>query len=198
MVYKVGVYGSNIFEDEETIRLAQELGNALAQHDVIVVTGACSGMSYITAQTVKSQGAEIWGFTPARDTHEQQGAFPSDDLALYDTLFFIPPGYDQHFFFEQPLSKKRDWATRLKYRNFLSTTHVDAGIIVAGGWGTLNEFTNLMYDAKTIGVLMGTGGLTDELPHLYTQLRKKSESQVFFSTSPTTLVADLLNDLSHQ
>lgn len=196
MKYKIGVYGSNVVESEETVYCAQELGRSLAQQNVIVVTGACSGMPYIIARAAKRQGAEIWGFAPARTREEQQIAFPNDDIRIYDRLFFIPPHYDQHFFFEQPLEANRDWPVRLKYRNFLSTSHVDAAIIVAGGWGTLNEFTNLLYEAKAIGVLIGTGGIADELPSLYMRLRKKSESIVQFHRSPVELVTNLLHALS--
>lgn len=192
--YKIGVYGSNRIEGEEAARLACELGHVLAQNNVIVVTGGCSGMPYIVAQTAKKQGAQVWGFTPARNEIEQQQTFPVDDITIYDKLFFIPPQYDRAFFLEQPLSSDRDRSTRLKYRNFLSTTHVDAGIIVAGGWGTMNEFTNLLYDGKPIGVLLGTGELADKLSAWYPQLRKKSESSVHFHGSPSDLVAHLLKD----
>ena len=80
---------------------------------------------------------------------------------------------------------------RLKYRNVVSTIQADAGIILSGGWGTLNEFTNLIYEGKPIGVYTGTGGLADELPQWFSKLRKKSESQVFFSSQPIELVASL-------
>jgi len=35
-------------------------------------------------------------------------------------------------------------------------------MIISGGWGGLNEFTNLLYDGKPIGVLIGTGGVADD------------------------------------
>lgn len=195
MKYKIGVYGSNVAESETAIQLAQELGSVLARNNVIVITGGCSGMPYLVAQAAKQQGAEIWGFTPERNEQAQRAAYPSDDITLYDKLFFIPPQYDQHFFLTEPLSPALEHSTQLKYRNFLSTTHAQAGIIIAGGWGTLNEFTDLIYDGKPIGVLTGTGGLADELPHWYPRLRKKSESPVLFRNSPTDLVTNLLQKL---
>jgi predicted Rossmann-fold nucleotide-binding protein len=39
MAYKIGVYGSNILENEQAMRLAKELGSVLAQNNAIVVTG---------------------------------------------------------------------------------------------------------------------------------------------------------------
>jgi len=194
MRHKIGVYGSGVAENQQAIQAARELGYALAQRNVIVITGGGSGMPYLVAQAAKQQGAEIWGFTPERNALGQQQSYPSDDITLYDKLFFIPPAYDCAFFLNEQLSDSLDRSTRLKYRNFLSTTHADAGIIVAGGWGTMNEFTNLLYDGKPVGILLGTGGLADELPEWYPRLRKKSESTVRFHRVPTDLVTILLQD----
>jgi predicted Rossmann-fold nucleotide-binding protein len=194
--YKIGIYGSNVVESEAAVRLAQELGNVLAQNDIIVVTGGCSGMPYAVAHAAKQKGAEVWGFTPQRDEEEQKQEYPLDDITIYDKLFYVPPQYDQLFYLDYTLSASRDQSARLKYRNVISTIHADAGIIVSGGWGTLNEFTNLIYDGKPIGVLLETGGLADELPEWYPRLRKKSESVVHFNNSPTDLVAGLLKALA--
>lgn len=194
MTYKIGVYGSNIRESEQAIHLAQTVGMLLAARGVIVITGACSGMPYIAAQAAKQQGAEIWGFSPERDVEAQQRAFPTDDLALYDQLFFIPPQYNQHFFLERFPQRGDDRGIRLRYRNFLSTMHSDGAIILAGGWGTLNEVTNLIYDSKPIGVLTGSGGLADALPEWLPRLRKKSESAFFCSPEPEAVVTHVLRD----
>jgi hypothetical protein len=68
----------------------------------------------------------------------------------------------------------------------ISTIHADAGIIISGGWGSMNEFTNLLYDGKPIGVFTGTGGLADELPHWFLKLRN----------NPSEIVSFLLKELS--
>lgn len=195
MRYKIGIYGSNVSESEEAVQLAQELGNTLAQHNVIVVTGGCSGMPYAVAYAAKQKGAEVWGFTPERNEDEQKRAYPLDDITIYDKLFYVPHQYDQHFYLDHPLSPSRDRSARFKYRNVISTIHVDAGIIVSGGWGTMNEFTNLLYDSKPIGVLTGTGELADELPGWFSRLRKKSESTVHFHRLPDELATSLLQAL---
>ncbi len=194
MKYKIGIYGSNITESKEAVQLAQELGSALAQNDIIVVTGGCSGMPYAVAHAAKQKGAEVWGFTPVCNEDEQKQAYPLDDITVYDKLFYVPQQYDERFYLDQKLTPARDWSARLKYRNVISTIHVDAGIIISGGWGSMNEFTNLLYDGKPIGVLTGTGGLADELPDWFHKLRKKSESAVLFNSYPTELVASLLKE----
>jgi predicted Rossmann-fold nucleotide-binding protein len=195
MVWKVGIYGSNVVESEAAVQLAQELGIALAQNGVIVITGGCSGMPYAVAYAAKHEGAEVWGFTPEHNEEEQKQAYPQDDITIYDKLFYVPLQYDRLFYLDHTLPAARDHSARLKYRNVISTIHADAGIIVSGGWGTLNEFTNLIYDGKPISALLGTGGLADELPEWYPRLRKKSGSVVQFSGSPSNLVTNLLNEL---
>jgi predicted Rossmann-fold nucleotide-binding protein len=192
--YKIGIFGSNIKESEQALHSAQQLGNALAEHNVIVVTGACSGMPYIVARAAREKGAEIWGFSPACNEQEQIRAYPEDDFTIYSKLFYVPQNYKQ-IFFQENLPPAQDWSARLKYRNVVSTTNVDAGIHIAGGWGSLNEFTNLIYDGKTIGVLVGSGGLADQLPEWSTKLRKKSESQILFQSNPAKLVTAILAEL---
>ncbi len=196
MKYKIGVYGSNTMEGEEAIQLAQALGAELAHHKVIVITGACSGMPYAVASAAKRQGAEVWGFSPELGEAAQKSAYPHDDITIYSKLFYIPQEYEHIFYLEEPLPPPRRWSARLKYRNVVSTIHADAGIIIAGGWGSLNEFTNLLYDGKPIGVLTGTAGVADELPQWFPKLRKKSESRVCFSPSPAQVVAFLLKELA--
>jgi predicted Rossmann-fold nucleotide-binding protein len=73
----------------------------------------------------------------------------------------------------------------------------DAGIIISGGWGSLNEFTTLLYDGKPIGILTGTGGLADELAGWFPKLRKKSASKVLFSDNPEDLVSLLIDELEN-
>lgn len=196
MSYKIGVYGSNIVESEQAVLLARLLGAELAKKQCIVITGGCSGMPYAVAQAAKQQGAEVWGFTPELNEEGQRKAYPQDDIGIYNKLFYVPEQYEQLFFLQERLPEARDWGARLKYRNVISTITADAGIIVAGGWGTLNEFTNLIYDGKPIGVLTGTGGLADELPGWLPQLRKKSASNVYFSGDPQEVVTSLLEDLA--
>ncbi len=178
MKLKIGVYGSNRVESEAAVQAARALGVELARQGMIVITGACSGMPYAAAQTARQHGAEVWGFTPALTEEEH-------------LLFYVPAQYRQLFFVSQPVSPDQDWGMRLKYRNVISTIQADAGIIITGGWGSLNEFTNLIYEGKPAGVLTGTGGLADELPRWLPRLRKKSASQVFFSSQPAELVASL-------
>jgi predicted Rossmann-fold nucleotide-binding protein len=194
MTYKIGVYGSNISEGEQAETLGKELGKILAGYHCIVITGACSGMPYIVAREAAQHRAEVWGFTPELNAEAQRRAYPNDDIAIYTRLLYVPLNYKELFMMTSE-SEALDLAARLKYRNVISTINSDAGIIISGGWGTLNEFTNLIYDGKPIGVLTDTGGLADELPALYPKLRKKSQSVAVFENDPAKLVAELITIL---
>ncbi len=198
MKVKIGVYGSNRVESEHALKMARALGRELAQKGVIVITGACSGMPYAVAAAAKQEGAEVWGFTPELDAESQQRAYPNDDIKTYSKLFYVPQNYTALFFKEHPLPPAQDFGARLKYRNVVSTVNADAGIIVTGGWGTLNEFTNLIYDGKPIGVLTGTGGLADELPAWFPRLRKKSDSKVIFSSDPHEIATSLIDEIERR
>ncbi|MBV9229978.1 MAG: hypothetical protein JOZ18_11745 [Chloroflexi bacterium] len=195
MSYKIGVYGSNISEGEKAVALGKEMGKALARHDCIVITGGCSGMPYVVAHEAAQYGAEVWGFTPELDAEGQKRAYPYDDITIYKRLIYVPQNYKE-LFITAPASDDLDLGGRLKYRNAISTINCDAGIIISGGWGTLNEFTNLIYDGKPIGVLSGTGGLADELPNWFPRLRKKSASVVCFESDPEQLVGAILATLT--
>lgn len=194
MTWKIGVYGSNINEGEVATSLGRALGKALVECACIIITGACSGMPYVVAHEAARHGATVWGFTPELDARGQQAAYPADDITIYQRLVYVPQNYHT-LFGVNDLSTDRDHAARLKYRNAISTINCDAGIIISGSWGTLNEFTNLIYDGKPIGVLTGTGGLADELRDFYPRLRKRSDSVVFFENEPEKLVDSLLREL---
>jgi len=191
MIYKIGVYGSTVSKGEKAVALGKELGKNLAKHRCIVITGACSGMPYTVAYEAAQHGAEIWGFSPELNFDAQEKAYPNDDITIYSRLIYVPQNYKE-LFMTHLESDTLDQAGRLKYRNVISTINCDAGIIISGGWGTLNEFTNLIYDGKPIGVLIGTGELADELAGWYPRLRKKSHSVVYFDSNPEKLVAELI------
>ena len=73
-----------------------------------------------------------------------------------------------------------------KGRNVVLVRSVDIVLVVAGGMGTLNEFTIAVDEGKVVGVLTGTGGIADEveglLPHA------KRADHVFFESRPSRLL----------
>lgn len=185
MRYKIGVFGSAEGDFNLTLGKAKELGKALGKRNVIVITGATTGLPYETSLEAYKGGSKIWGFSAAIDLENQKELTVGLDNTIFSKLFYIPRNYQ--FANDKNVSRK--------YRNVTSTATCDAGIIISGRWGTLNEFTNLYDMGKVIGVLTGTGGIADELVNLYKKINKKSKAIVIFDTQPEKLIAKIIKEL---
>lgn len=182
---KVGIFGSGILNQDKTISLARDLGKELGKKKVTIITGGCSGLPYQVAFEAHKFGSKIIGYSPVRNLKEQREFTPVDDLSIYSKLIYISEDFEY----------KANRKVSQKYRNVLSTAACDAGIIISGRWGTLNEFTNLMDMEKVIGVLTDTGGIADELPKLTTKIKKDKTGILIFESSPKVLVKNILNKL---
>lgn len=185
MKYKIGVFGSAEGDLEKIFIKAHSLGKALGKQKVTVITGASTGLPYEVSKTAKEFGAEIWGYSHAGNLEDQKKLVPNCDSSIYKKLIYIPKNYK--FASNNAVCKK--------YRNVTSTATCDAGIIIAGRWGTMNEFTNLFDMGKVIGVLTGTGGIADELPQLMRKISKKSKAKVLFNDSPKKLIQNVIREL---
>lgn len=185
MKYKIGVFGSAEEDFKKILKRTQSLGQALGEKQVVVITGASTGVPYEVASTAKRAGATLWRFSAATNFKDQVLIAPDCDSTIYDKLVYIPRTYE--FVSSRQVCRK--------YRNVTSCATCDAGIIISGRWGTLNEFTNLYDMGKIIGILTGTGGIADELPKLCRTISKKSNAKVIFSKSPKKLVETVIQEL---
>ena len=186
MNYKVGIFGSAAGEiDADSEEKAKELGRVLSNYKITIISGACSGLPYLAANEAHKNGNLVWGYSPMLDLEGQKKFTPKDDLSIYDKLIFIPKDF----------TYSNDEQVCKKYRNVISTANCDAGIIISGRWGTMNEFTNLFDMGKVIGVLMGTGGIADELEKLNGKIKKKSKARVLFESSPKILIKNVIESL---
>ncbi len=183
----VGIFGSDGGGSIDTARAAAiAVGAALGKERVAIITGACSGLPYVTASTAHAAGRPVWGFSPEFDLEAQRAWTPTDDLNIYERLIFVPKDF--------PCADSA--AARKKYRNVISTASCDAGIIIAGRWGTLNEVTNLIDQGKVVGILTGTGGIADELEHLNSLFSKPGAGPLIFDASPERLVERVLQKIT--
>lgn len=185
MKYKIGIFGSAEDFDQSLIGKVREVGKLLGQEKVIVITGATSGFPYFASYEAFKNGAEIWGYSYEQNIENIKKRIPNHNFSMYSKLTYIPKKFP--FASDVQVSKK--------YRNVISTANCDAGIIISGRWGTLNEFTNLYDMGKIIGVLTGTGGIADELPQLSKKVNKKSKAKILFNQSPAELVKGVLHEL---
>lgn len=184
----IGIFGSAVDESAQAMNAAAELGKIIATESkkVILATGACPGIPFQVAHAAKKANfaLRVIGFSP-EVTRKDAQAFAKHDLNLYSTVHLLPKTLP---FIDDPLVRK-------KFRNVFLTANCQAGIVVAGRWGTLNEFSNMFDMGKVIGVLTGTGGASDELPGLYKKIHKPSKAKVFFDSSPRELLSHILEEL---
>src|SRR5258708_519838 len=167
---KIGIFGSAEGDFSKIQHLILELGHELGKKNITVITGGATGLPYQIAKVASENGAQVWGYSPAANEKKHKELFPDNSVEIFTKLFFVPESY--------PL--KDNLKASQKYRNVSSTFHCDAGIIISGRWGALNEFTNLFDMGKVIGVLTGSGGIADLLPHLHEQIHKKNSAVVLF------------------
>jgi len=182
---KIGIFGSAINEDEQIRQKARALGELLAQPDLILITGASSGLPYeVVYAAYQKKQVEIWGYSPAYNYDEQTVLISNEDNSIYSRLIYVSP---------QVLLTTIE--SRRKYRNVLSTDQCDAGIIVSGRIGTLNEFTNLYDMGKVIGIFTNTGGVADELEVWLQKIDKPSNATIIFEGNPQSLVEKAVTEV---
>src|SRR2546427_2879490 len=170
MKLKVGVMGSA----EEATALgekAQALGKAIASRNVILLTGATTGLIYATGKAAHDAGALHIGISPAHDEceHVETYALPTDAC---DAIIYTGFG--------------------LKGRNVVLVRSCDVVVFIAGSVGSLNEFTIAYDEGKIIGCLTGTGGVADEVIRLAKTFQKPTKARIFYDDDPERLLESCL------
>ena len=152
---------------EEGGRLAHAIGREIAVRGGIVLTGATHGVPYAAARGAKSVQGEVIGFSPAHTQleHVKKYQLPVDH---HDIIFF----------------------TGLEYagRDTLLIDLSDAVIEVSGRMGTLHEFTDAFERNKIVGVLLHSGGLSDDIPVIVKEAQRGTR-RVVFDSDPKKLIA---------
>lgn len=168
----IGLMGSSRSEMgepdcEQLTRLAQRLGQAIADRGCVLVTGATTGLPYIVSRAARERGCLTVGISPASsgEEHISRYSLPNDGV---DVIVYTGFG--------------------LKGRNVVNVRSSDIVVIFAGGIGTLNEFTIAYDEGKVIGVLEGTGGVADEIRNITALSKNPGRSELVFESSPESLI----------
>ncbi|MBI2676422.1 MAG: LOG family protein [Candidatus Yanofskybacteria bacterium] len=153
---------------------SEEIGREIVRQGGILITGATTGAPYAAAKGAKEEGGVSVGISPAATyaEHVKSYRLPTD---YFDFIIYTGFNYSG--------------------RNLILTKSADAVIISCGGFGTLNEFTIALEDNKPIGILVGSGGATDEIARLLENIKdphKHGKGRVVFSESPKELVSKLV------
>ncbi|MFC1753386.1 hypothetical protein ACFL96_08340 [Thermoproteota archaeon] len=190
---KIAVYGSALGDSTKEIReKARELGREIAKKGHIIITGGCPGLPYEAVIGAKEKGGKTIAFSPGVDIEEQKSiGFPVEG---FDEFVFVPKDFsnvDDVSASGQDSNYKGNVRIAGKYRNVMSTASCDAGIIVGGQIGSLNEFTCLYDLGKNIGVLTGTGGTADMIRNIVETLNKPTKSKIVYESDPAKLIQEL-------
>lgn len=172
MKLKIGVMGSASSKMTDRHKeMAQALGRAIAAQDCITITGACPGFPFEAARGAKEAGGFVVGISPGLSLWEHLHKYGSPE-EYHDVLIFTGSG--------------------LMGREVVNIRSSDIVVIMGGRSGTLGEFSIAYDEGKLIGVLMGTGGITEEMKHIIKVIRKTTGSKVIYDADPARLIRKLL------
>ncbi len=181
MRIKVGVMGSAASESTRldagaTVReKAERLALAIARRDVLLFTGATTGIVYVVGKTAHEAGAFHVGISPGSNEREHVEYYKLP-LDACDTVVYTGFG--------------------LKGRNVVLVRSCDIVLFIAGAMGSLNEFTIAHDEGKTIGCLTGSGGVADESEYLQQKFGKRTATRVLQNDDPERLIAECLENLN--
>lgn len=155
----------------DALEKAEQMGRAIAEDGMVLVTGATTGTPYWAAKGAKEVGGIVIGLSPASSeaAHIKTYHLPTDyhDLIVYTGFEYAG-------------------------RNLLLTRTADAIITICGRMGTLNEFTIAFEDNKPIGVLTGTGGMADEIKGIVEKAHR-GPGKVVFDSDPKKLLEKVVS-----
>lgn len=151
---------------------AELLGEAIAEQGCILVTGACPGLPLAAARGAKRHGGLVVGISPGLSLDEHIFKYESPTI-FHDVLIFTGSG--------------------LMGREVVNIRSSDIVVIVGGSSGTLGELAIAYDEGKLIGVLTGTGGISDLVPNILAACHKETGARVLYDDEPARLVGELLS-----
>lgn len=156
------------------VQKAQALARTIASRQLLLLTGATTGIVYVVGKAAHDAGVFHVVVSPAENSraHVEQFKLPLDacDLIIYT-------GFG------------------LKGRNVVLVRSCDIVLFVAGAMGSLNEFTIAHDEGKIIGCLRGTGGVADAADYLLQKFSKETGARVFQDDDPEKLLDTCLDSL---
>lgn len=170
---KIGVMGSASgpqIEDPHAREMARLLGREIGKRGHIFVNGACPGLPNDALMGAKEEGAWTVGISPAFSEHEHIHEYDSPhshNLIIYTGMGFME-------------------------RDIINIRTSDAIVIVGGGVGTLNELTIAYDEGRPIGIITGSGGISNSVPHIIEDLcHRKMAPNMVMDDDPVKLLDKL-------
>ncbi|HEV3089108.1 MAG TPA: hypothetical protein VGX96_17995 [Candidatus Elarobacter sp.] len=168
MRIQIGVMGSAggiITEDQ--LALARRLGRRIAERNCVIVTGACPGLPHAAVLGAHEAGGDSLGVSPARSREEHVGVFESP-LDPYTAIVFTGSG--------------------LMGRETHNIHSSDFVIFVGGRSGTLGEFAIAYDEGKLIGILLNSGGISNDFESIAKLIEKQTGAVMVEDEGPERLV----------
>lgn len=173
MPLKVGVMGgASSAIPPEHLKKAMLLGEAIAGAGCVTITGGCPGLPLAAARGAMSRGGLVIGISPGLSLDEHAFNYESPTLA-HNVLIFTGSG--------------------LMGREVVNIRSSDIVVIVGGSSGTLGELAIAYDEGKLIGVLTGTGGISDMVADILEKCNKDTGARVIYDNDPRRLVEQLLD-----
>ena len=165
--FKIAVSGAaeTEFMNSNEMPEVELIGKLIAEAGMVTVTGATTGAPFWAAKGAKKAGGIVIGISPAATKREHVEVYHLP-IEYHDLIIYVGGGYSE--------------------RNLIFTRSADAVIYVGGRIGTLNEFTDAFEDNKPQGVLLGTGGTTDDIKQILEDAHR-GMGKVVFDTDPKAL-----------
>lgn len=151
-------------------KLAEAAGERIAKTGNTLITGATSGLPNSAAKAAKAAGGISIGFSPAssRREHIKSYRLPT---ANYDSVMCTGFGYTG--------------------RDLLLVRSADAVVVVGGRVGTLQEFAAAFEERTPIGIVLGSGGVSDAVKTIL-KAAKRNRHTVIYDEDPAKLVDRLI------
>lgn len=172
MALKVGVMGGASGDMTPAhLDAAESLGRAIARSGCVLITGACPGLPLAAARGAKAAGGTVVGISPGLGLDEHVYKYRSP-VEHHDILVFTGSG--------------------LMGREVDNIRTSDVVVIVGGRSGTLGELAIAYDEGKLIGVVTGTGGISDMVRDILAACAKDTGARVVYDPDPERLVGELL------
>ena len=172
MKLTIGVMGSSGGElNPEVKSKVFRLGETIAARDAILITGGCPGLPYEAVRGAKVKGGMTVGISPGLSIDEHQGKYRSP-IEDFDVLIYTGSG--------------------LMGREITSIRSCDIIVIVGGRTGTLGELAIAYDEGRLIGVLTGTGGITEIVETIIRVSAKETGACILYDEDPEKLIDRLI------
>jgi uncharacterized protein (TIGR00725 family) len=161
----MGSSGGILTDDD--CALARRLGACIARRGATIVTGACPGLPHAAVLGAHDAGGESLGISPAHSREEHVELYESP-LQPYTTIVFTGSG--------------------LMGREIDNIHSSDFVVFIAGRSGTLGEFCIAYDEGKLIGVLRGSGGISDHAAEIASFFAKETGAILIDDPDPERLI----------